>query len=194
VSSLPDAPLLKQDPPSITGLFPNLAGDLLMNVLAGVLLSLTVLSADQPVEKAASPTVLTVRIKSREPITFTADDLEKFERTTVRAVGKDENKHAYEGVTLAAILGASGIKWGTKCSLWLDCYAVVEGADEYLVVFSIPEIDPGLARKTVLLADRCDGKPLAKTVGPYQIIEEDSKQHGRWVQQVVGIRVCMVPD
>jgi len=165
-----------------------------MNCLASVLLSIAALSAvDASREPAGRQVALTVQIRSQKPMTFTADELGKLERTKVR-IGKDNDQRTYEGVPLAKILQAAGMRWGPKCSLWLDCYVVVDAADEYRAVFSIPEIDPGLAQKMVLLADRCDGKPLSKAIGPYQIVEEDARQHGRWVRQVNAVYVRMASE
>lgn len=160
-----------------------------MNFLASMVLSIVALSADT----ANRPVAITVQIKSGKPIPFTADELGRLGRAKVQT-GKDKDQRTYEGVPLTDILHAAGITWSGKCSLWLDCYVLVEGADEYRVVFSIPEIDPGLAHKTVLIADRCDGKPLSKAVGPYHVVEEGAKQRGRWVRQVTTIKVRMASD
>ncbi|MGA2069233.1 MAG: hypothetical protein ABSG86_30055 [Thermoguttaceae bacterium] len=164
-----------------------------MSFLASVVLSIAAIAADQPPETAGRRDAITVQIKSGKPITLTADQLGKLGRAKVQA-GKDKDRRSYEGVPLAEILHAAGVPWGGKCSLWLDCYVIVEGADEYRVVFSIPEIDPGLAHKTVLIADRCDGKPLSKTAGPYQVVEEDAKQRGRWVRQVTTVKVRIASE
>jgi hypothetical protein len=164
-----------------------------MNLFIGMALSVAALCADQPAATESPLVAITVQVKSGKAITFTADELGKLGRAKVQA-GKDKDLRTYEGVPLANILHAAGITWGTKCSQWLDCYVVVDAADKYRAVFSIPEIDPGLAHKTVLLADRCDGKLLSKAVGPYQIVEEDAKQHGRWVRQVTSIHVRMASE
>lgn len=161
-----------------------------MTLLASMLLSVAAMAADPPVRDPGSQGAITVQIKSGQPIVFTPDRLGKLVRAKVEA-GKPDQRHVYEGVLLGDVLHAAGVAWGAKCSLWLDCYVVVEGADEYRAVFSIPEIDPGLAHKTVLIADHCDGKPLSKEVGPLQIVEQDAKQHGRWVRQFTAVTVRM---
>jgi hypothetical protein len=145
--------------------------------------------------KAADAVVVTVQVKSGKPIPFTAAALSKLDRVTVKTDSDPPGEPTtYEGVPLASVLHAARITWGTKCSLWLDCYVTVEAADDYRVVFSVPEIDPGLAHQAVLLADRRDGKPLSKSVGPYELIEEGAKQRGRWVKQVTTIRVYMAAE
>lgn len=159
-----------------------------MTFLTSILLSLTVLSADQPVETPGRKIAITVQIKSQKPITFTVEELGKLEHTKVE-INAGEDQQTYEGVCVAAILQAAGVKWGTTPSPWLDCYVLVEAADGYRAVFSIPEIDLGSAHMAVLLADRRNGKALSKTEGPYQIIEEDARHRGRWVRQVIAIHV-----
>lgn len=164
-----------------------------MTLATSIILSLAALTAEQAAKTADHPIVLTVQVKSRKPVTFTANELDRFDRTKVKVqAGRDEQ--TYEGVCLATVLHAAGAPWGSKSSLWLDCYVVVEAADGYRVVFSVPEIDPGSAHKTVLLADRRNGKPLSKTEGPYQVIEEDARHRGRWVRQVTAIRLRVASD
>jgi hypothetical protein len=121
-------------------------------------------------------------------VTISAAELAKLPRAEV-ASGKDRRK--YSGVPLAELLHVAGVEWGGKCSPLLTCYVLVESSDSYCVLFSIPEIDPEQRHKMVILADRCDGKPLSAADGPYQAIEEDAKQHGRWVKQVKRISLQM---
>ena len=161
-----------------------------MNFLASIAVSIAALAADQPAGAADLQVAITVQVKSEKPILFTAGDLGKLGRAKVEA-GRDKDPRTYEGVPLANLLETAGITWGTKCSTWLDCYVIVTGADDYRALFSIPEIDPGLARKSVLIADRCNGKPLSRSVGPYEVIEEDAKQRGRWVRQATTIQVAI---
>lgn len=159
-----------------------------MNILAGAFLSIMVLSVDQPARPANPGDAITVQIKAEKPAILTADELGVLERTTV-VIQAGEDERVYEGVCLATVLQAAGMVWDAKSYIWLDCYVVVEAADGYRVVFSIPEIDPGAARKTILLADRHGGQPLPKAEGPYEIIEADARLRGRWVRQVSAIRV-----
>jgi precorrin-4/cobalt-precorrin-4 C11-methyltransferase len=164
----------------------------LLAISVTILPLFTFAQTDEPSEitakKAQSQIVLRVTIKDDKPVVFTADDLKTFKRATIKTVVDDETLE-FEGVPLSAILQKSGVTWGTKCSLWLDCYMVVDSEDGYRAVFSIPEIDPGLRHKRVILADRCDGAPIRKADGPYEIVEEDAKQRGRWVKHVVSFSV-----
>ena len=98
-------------------------------------------------------------------VTLSAAELAKLPRAEVE-VGKEHRK--YSGVPLAELLHVAGVEWGGNCSPLLTCYVLVEGADGYRVLFSIPEIDPEQRHKMVILADRCDGKPLSSKDGPYR--------------------------
>lgn len=162
--------------------------NVLMIFLTSLLISIATLLAVTPAQADDRPIVLTVQVKAQKPISFTADELAKLDHTKLQT-SNDKGQRSYEGVPLAKILEAAGVTWGAECSRWTDCYVVVGAADKYRAVFSIPEIDPGLAHKSVLLADRCDGKLLPDGVGPYQTIEEGAKQHGRWVRQVTTIQI-----
>ena len=122
--------------------------------------------------------------RAEKVVALTAADLAKLPRAEVQG-GADRKK--YSGVPLAELLRIAGVEWGGNCSPLLTCYVLIEGADGYCVLFSIPEIDPGQSHKTVILADQVDGKPLSATDGPFQIIEQDAKQHGRLVRQVKRI-------
>lgn len=164
-----------------------------MNSFIGPLVSIAILLAVDAPQTSDRQIALTVQVKSQTPNTFTADELAKLDRIKVQA-GNDDAQRTYEGVPLAKILEAAGVEWGAECSRWTDCYVVVRAADNYRAVFSIPEIDPGLARRTVLLADRCDNAPLPKASGPYQMIEEGAKQHGRWVRQVISIQIRVAEE
>ncbi len=150
-------------------------------------------SASKSIASVDPKATITVRIKDKKPVVFKATDLRKLEQGTItdEIEGK---KLTFTGAKLSSLLEACGVVWGTKCSLWLDCYAVVESEDAYRAVFSIPEIDPGLAHKLVILADHCNGEPLRKKEGPFETIEEGAKQKGRWVKQAVSISVKIASE
>lgn len=141
-----------------------------------MLLPVGLFGDDTPVPNG-SDVALTVTNRSEPPMTFSAAEIEKLPHVDLRT--KD---HVYSGVPLAEFLRITGVTWEGKCSPLLTCFVTVEGSDGYRVLFSIPEIDSGQCHKMVLLADRRDGKPLSKADGPYETIEEDAKQRGRWVR------------
>ena len=74
----------------------------------------------------------------------------------------------------------------------LASYLLVEAADGYRAVFALPEIDPACTDRTILLADRRDGKPLPAQEGPLRIVVPGEKRRSRWVRLVVALdRSCV---
>jgi hypothetical protein len=133
---------------------------------------------------AAADAIVVENARAEKVVALTAADLAKLPRAEVQGRA-DQKKCA--GVPLAELLRLVDVEWGGKCSPLLMCYVLVEGADGYCVLFSIPEIDPGQSHKTIILADQVDGKSLPAAEGPFQIIEEDARQAGRFVKQVKRI-------
>lgn len=139
---------------------------------------------------APSGGIVVENAREHKVLTFSTSDLAKLKRVELK-VGS--NQVVFSGVPLAEILRAAGVTWGGKCSPFLTCCVVVEAADGYRVAFSIPEIAPELSHRMILLADRCAGEPLSAKEGPYKIIEEDAREHGRWVRQVAKISFHDLP-
>jgi hypothetical protein len=138
----------------------------------------------------AAESVVVENTRAEKTLTLSAADLARLPRAEVK-VEVDKQHRTYSGVPLAELLHAAGVEWGGKCSPLLTCVVVIEAADGYSVLFSIPEIDPGQRHRMVILADQVDGKPLPKGDGPFQTIEEDAKQHGRWVKQAQKISLVL---
>jgi DMSO/TMAO reductase YedYZ molybdopterin-dependent catalytic subunit len=111
-------------------------------------------------------------------------------RQTVRAKGPDGMEAAYEGVPIVEVLQTAGVKFGHDLrGPALATYLVVEAADGYRAVFALPELDPTCTDRVILLADRRDGKPREAKDGPLRVIVPGEKRHGRWVKQVVALKV-----
>ncbi len=141
------------------------------------LLPFSLLNEEKP-SPNGKEVVFTVTNRSETPLTFSTAEIDELPHVEFKA-SKDR---IYRGVPLSEFLRRAGVIWEGKCSPLLTCYVLAEGSDGYRVLFSIPEIDPGQCHKMVLLADGCNGKPLSKGDGPYEIIEADAKQRGRWVR------------
>ncbi|WP_337245902.1 molybdopterin-dependent oxidoreductase [Luteimonas sp. gir] len=99
-----------------------------------------------------------------------------------------------EGVSLAALLQASGampvapLRGGD-----LTRYVLVSARDGYRALFSLAELDPTLGGRTVLLADRCDDRPLEATRGPLRLVIAGDTRAARSVRQVERIVVVAAP-
>jgi hypothetical protein len=102
----------------------------------------------------------------------------------------DHGKDAvFEGVALVDVLKLAGVEFGESLrGKRLASFLLVE-ADGYKAVFALPELDPGFSDKIVLLADKRDGQPLPKNAGDLQIVVPDEKRAGRWVRQVISLKI-----
>jgi hypothetical protein len=125
--------------------------------------------------------------------TLTADQIAKLPRVTMKVKDTSGAEVSYEGVALDELLKAADVALGSKLKgpLQQNCL-LVEAADGYKVVFSLPEVDPTLSGKTVLFADKKDGKLLDEGEGPFRFVVPHETMHMRWIRQVISISVTPV--
>jgi hypothetical protein len=93
------------------------------------------------------------------------------------------------GVWLRDLVGAAGLPAGEAVkgpALLMRVTAVA--ADGYRVAFSLGEIDAKLGKAPILVADACDGKPLAAADGPVRLVVEGEARAARSVRQLVGLK------
>jgi glucose/arabinose dehydrogenase len=96
----------------------------------------------------------------------------------------------YEGVALGELLRHIGIPQGKELKgPALAQYVLVEAADGYRAVFSLPECDPSMSANVALLADRKNGKLFDAQEGPYRLIAPQDRRRSRWVGRVARITV-----
>ena len=99
-----------------------------------------------------------------------------------------------EGVSLTALLQASGAMPDTPLrGPHLGRYVLVQGRDGYRALFSLAELDATLGNAQVVLADRCDGKPLDTDAGPLRLLVPGDTRPARGVRQVDSISVIVAP-
>ncbi len=124
-----------------------------------------------------------------KPGTFDAKSLAGLKRITLKVDDHGEPA-TYEGVPLTEVLALAGAPVGDRMrGAQLSLVVVAKAADDYVVAYSLAELDPGFTDRVAILADRRDGKPLAETAAPFQIIVPGEKKHGRWIRQVVSLTV-----
>ena len=137
-----------------------------------------------------SEVVLSVGGEVPRPSKLTAPEFAQLPRQTVRAKDHEGKEADFEGVPLVEVLKASGVKFGQDLrGPALATYLIVEAADGYRAVFALPELDPAFSDRVILLADRRDGKPLAGKEGPLRVVVPGEKRHGRWVRQVIALKI-----
>jgi hypothetical protein len=99
----------------------------------------------------------------------------------------------FEGVPLAEVLAAAGLKMGDSMrGPRMTEAMLVEAADNYKVVFALAEVDPAFATREIILADKKNGKPLDAKEGPFRVVAPGDKRGARWVRQVTTIRIVGV--
>lgn len=126
-------------------------------------------------------------------VTFTKAMFAQLKPVVIMAKAHDEKVHRYTGVALADVLKKAGVELGDSVKkTTITSYIVVTAADNYKAIYTLPEIDPAFANRTVILANRVDKQPLPEDYAPYQIIVPGEKKHARWVHQVTGIQLVKV--
>jgi len=127
------------------------------------------------------------------PLTVDAAYLQKFTQTTVTRKDRDGKDHTYSGVILSEILKNSGVTLGPELKGEnLTKYLLVEASDGYQVIFALAELDKSFTDRTIILADKVDGAPLAPADGPFRIIVQDEKKPARCIKQVTAMQVHFV--
>lgn len=135
-----------------------------------------------------------VEVDGGKSLELKAGDLGKFERHDLTATAHDGRASKYSGYALRDLLLLAGAKIG-KDQLRgkeIAAYVIIEGSDGYKAVFSITEFSEEFSDRAILFADRWDGTALSAKEGPFQIIVPDDKKHGRWVRNVIAIKLRKV--
>jgi hypothetical protein len=141
-------------------------------------------------KKAEPDGALKVENEAGKEMVLPPQALAKLPRLSVKVKDHRGNPATYEGVALGEVLRSAGVALGKdlRGPLLANCL-LVEAADGYRVAFALPEVDPDLTDKVVLLADRKGGKPLDAKEGPYRLVVPDDKRNMRWVKQVVRLSI-----
>lgn len=129
------------------------------------------------------------------PLSLTVEDLAKLPQSKLRAKDRDNNEHEYTGVAMAELLKAAGVTLGGQLrGENLAKYVLVTAADNYQVLYALPELDPEFTNDVVLLAITVDGKPLPKGEGPFRLVNPSDKKHARWIREIRSIKVQYARD
>ena len=131
-----------------------------------------------------------VRGEVAQPLKLDPADLAAMPRRSIKARDHDGRESVYDGVLVADILKKAGVKQGKDLrGELLAAYLLVEAADGYRVIFSLPELDEAFTDRVVLLADRKDGKSLSDREGPFRIVVPGEKRQARWIRQVTVMTI-----
>jgi tungstate transport system substrate-binding protein len=130
------------------------------------------------------------------PFDLTPETLTQLPHVEVRAKDREGKEERFGGVPLGALLAKAGVPINPqqlRGKLLARC-VVVEGSDGYEAVFSLPELNPELGERAVILADSKDGKPLEPVRGMLRIVAPQDPRPSRWVRGVVSIRAATVDN
>lgn len=127
------------------------------------------------------------------PFELSMEELKAMPQSDVSVKDRDEEVHSFQGVLLIDLLKKAGLEFGKGIKGKAQAqYLLVEAADDYKVIFSLPEIDPEFSGKQILLAHSRDGIPLEEGVGPFRFVVPEEKLHARWVRDVVAVKLIKV--
>jgi DMSO/TMAO reductase YedYZ molybdopterin-dependent catalytic subunit len=144
---------------------------------------------------APAPKILEAVNGDGKTISFTAADLAKLPQKEVVAKDRKGEEAKYAGVLVSDVLKSAEVAQGERLrGKLLTQYLVVEAADKYRAVFSLPEIDPDWTDNVVLLATSHNGAALDAAHGPLQIVLPAEKRHSRWVKQVARLTIRSEPE
>lgn len=114
-------------------------------------------------------------------------------RDTMHMTFHEQPPVIYEGVLLAAVLKAVGVRTDSLQGPALSTRIVTESSDGYRVVLALADLDTSLGGKRVLLADRMDGRALPPSEGPWRLLVAGDQRPSRSARQVLRIRVATEP-
>jgi hypothetical protein len=153
-----------------------------------ILLAALVLLAPAGI-RAADP-VLTVS-SPQKTLLLSGDDLGRLPRTEVVATDPHEKaSHRYSGIAVRDLLAGVGAPLGDKLrGPALQLAVLVRSLDGYAVLYALPEFDESFSDRTIIVADRVDGAPIAGKSGPLRIVAPGDKHAARWVRMVKSIEI-----
>ena len=142
---------------------------------------------------AARAQSVTVTGLSGQTATLTAGDLAAMPRTAAALRLEGGGTRPCEGVALAAILAKVGAPQGKALhGAEMADVVLVSAADGYHVSLALAETDPGMRTEKIVLADRCDGAPMAAPEGPFRLVVEDDLRPARSAREVVSLDLVRV--
>lgn len=153
-------------------------------VLCGIWFCIANLATAQ--EQSAA---LTIRGTVKTALELKLADLQSMTRASVRARDGDSPEMTFEGVNLWDLVQKAKPADARGHKELVNTCVVVKARDGYQAVFALAELAPSMTDRKIILADRCDGKPLSDAQGPLRIIVPGEKMHARWVRQVTALEV-----
>lgn len=93
---------------------------------------------------------------------------------------------------LRDVLARAGLPAGDDVrNAALTTVIVAKARDGYRVAFTLGELDAKLGNARILVATRCDGKPLDVVDGPMRLVAGDTERAARSVRQLDRLHVAI---
>jgi DMSO/TMAO reductase YedYZ molybdopterin-dependent catalytic subunit len=170
-----------------------MTGKFQLRIVASLLISLAPASLCQNA-KQEDLAVLTVDGAVERPLKLQVADLMNMAHESVQVKDHEGNPVSYTGVALADLLLRAGAPLGEKLrGANMVTYVVAHAKDGYRVVFTLAELDHGLADSRVLVAYAVNEKPLTEGQGPLRMIVPGDKRPARWIRMLQRLEVVKIP-
>lgn len=149
------------------------------------------LSIAVSVQGQSSAGSITVRYDGKQTV-LSAADLASLPRHDARIVAEGASDSvSVSGISLWDILqriGAPAVEASGRQRAVM--YLRLVGADGQGALMSLVEVDPGFSKRTALVVDRRNGKPLDAVEGQWRVILPDDLRHARWIRGLVTIEIA----
>jgi hypothetical protein len=120
-------------------------------------------------------------------IAISAATLAGLPRVTINATDEKGHTDSYTGVSLHDLIVRAGAPAGEPVrGKAMLSYILIGAADNYHVLFTLPELDPSFTDHVAVIAESVDGKPFTDA-GPYRLIVPFDKRQARWVRQMTSV-------
>jgi DMSO/TMAO reductase YedYZ molybdopterin-dependent catalytic subunit len=138
--------------------------------------------AAEPVLKIVSP---------EKTLAFTAEAFAALPRTEVKLVDHhDQKERSFSGVAMRELLARAGAPLGDKLRGQAHLTGViVRCKDNYAVLFALAEFDENFSARTIVLADKENGKALPPSAAPLRLVAPGDKRGARSARQVTAIEI-----
>lgn len=146
------------------------------------------------VHAESGASILVVIPREGPQVTLDISMLKSMPATSVQVKDDSGSTAEYTGISLLALLAASGVEFGKAMrGERLADYVMVSAVDGYRALFSVAEVDPAFRARPILLCYAKDGLPLPEKEGPFRLVVGDEDRHARWVRQITTIAVGHAP-
>lgn len=125
--------------------------------------------------------------------TLSAEALAAMPRAKVETAWGDKAR-VFEGPRLAYVLRAAGVPVGARMhGDPMMSYVTVTGADGFVALYALPELDDGFHEGPAILADAADGEKLSGKEAPFRLVMAGDRKPWRSVYAVARIAVVAAP-